>query len=565
MLASYSFSSNAEGIPLDVDIKREQQRLENIAREKKIIKDNQYLQKLNEERNKFNEINKKIKQNLKNTSSDAKCFSIDEMLFTEENGDEMPEEFNFLRQVIEEKNLKCVNSKNINQLLHLMYAALYARGYTTTKLGVPDQSLSSKYLKIIVFPGYVRKIYTDSPEIATFLSMLFPSVEGEILNYRQFESTLEQVERLRSFKIEFQIFPVKDQRSLSDVLIRLVSKGEPLSVSATVDNSGTKATGKRLLRTTIAFDNPFGLADHISVNTSSAIDSPKNANRYSAGITYEIPYGNSLTNIGYNYDYSRQRVQDNRIDSVSRNKRSVINWLYNLNRSKTFKSKLGVSYEKKDGKTYLGGEEAISSRKDTSSIALSYKANVFFEKSSLDLKVLSMWGVPWLGAMKNTNKEGEPVYEYNINKLDLTYSATQDIFEIPTQWTSVFSAQYSDDILFAVDQFSIGSRYSVRGFGDEFSLSSEKGFYWRNQISRKLSAEFLAGIDNLNVYTGIDYGRLYGPNTKVIKNDSLSGLFIGAKFGIKNINFDVHLSKGLSSTEDVVDRKTLYMNASYSF
>jgi hypothetical protein len=60
----------------------------------------------------------------------------------------------------------------------------------------------------------------------------------------------------------------------------------------------------------------------------------------------------------------------------------------------------------------------------------------------------------------------------------MKFDATGDKFT----WAPRLSAQFSPDKLASDNKFNIGSRWSVRGFDGENSLSGNQGWYWRNDF-----------------------------------------------------------------------------------
>ncbi|MCS6067191.1 ShlB/FhaC/HecB family hemolysin secretion/activation protein [Klebsiella variicola subsp. variicola] len=65
-------------------------------------------------------------------------------------------------------------------------------------------------------------------------------------------------------------------------------------------------------------------------------------------------------------------------------------------------------------------------------------------------------------------------------------------------------AQFSPDKLASDNKFNIGSRWSVRGFDGENSLSGNQGWYWRNDFIWDLPTH------ERQFYLGADVGRLIG-------------------------------------------------------
>ena len=86
---------------------------------------------------------------------------------------------------------------------------------------------------------------------------------------------------------------------------------------------------------------------------------------------------------------------------------------------------------------------------------------------------------------------------------------------------TTFHGQFTNDTLNYIDDLTIGSRYTVRGFDGETMLAAERGFYWRNELQVPIehTGQF--------VYGGIDYGHVFGPNTAFLAGTQLAGTVVG--------------------------------------
>ncbi|WP_250490429.1 ShlB/FhaC/HecB family hemolysin secretion/activation protein [Caballeronia sp. INML2] len=96
----------------------------------------------------------------------------------------------------------------------------------------------------------------------------------------------------------------------------------------------------------------------------------------------------------------------------------------------------------------------------------------------------------------------------------------------PLRYVTTFHGQYTNDTLFYIDDLTIGSRYTVRGFDGEQMLAGEKGFFWRNELQAPI------GKTGQTLYAGIDYGRVFGPNTAFLAGTQLVGAVIGIRGGV---------------------------------
>ncbi|WP_253716034.1 ShlB/FhaC/HecB family hemolysin secretion/activation protein [Burkholderia thailandensis] len=52
----------------------------------------------------------------------------------------------------------------------------------------------------------------------------------------------------------------------------------------------------------------------------------------------------------------------------------------------------------------------------------------------------------------------------------------------PFRYVGTFHGQYTGNTLYYIDDLTIGSRYTVRGFDGETMLAAARGFYWRNEL-----------------------------------------------------------------------------------
>ena len=119
-----------------------------------------------------------------------------------------------------------------------------------------------------------------------------------------------------------------------------------------------------------------------------------------------------------------------------------------------------------------------------------------------------------------------PTYRYHIAVLDANLSVPFVVAQHGFRYVATVHAQFTHDTLFYLDDLTIGSRYTVRGFGGETMLAAEKGFYWRNEL------QWPIGQTGQALYAGIDYGRVFGPNTAFLAGTQLAGAVIGIRGGL---------------------------------
>ena len=128
----------------------------------------------------------------------------------------------------------------------------------------------------------------------------FPGLEGHILNLRDIEQGMEQINRTRATPVQIEIQPGEKP---GGSIVNLTATAErPLLLSMSVDNSGQKSTGSGQINAGLTGNNLLGLADRwfVSGGRSSAFSNAKDAQNVAAGVS--IPYGYTLFDYSYSWN-----------------------------------------------------------------------------------------------------------------------------------------------------------------------------------------------------------------------------------------------------------------------
>ena len=136
------------------------------------------------------------------------------------------------------------------------------------------------------------------------------------------------------------------------------------------------------------------------------------------------------------------------------------------------------------------------------------------------------------------NFNGNYVRQFNINEQG---------FDFSSQWSS----QYSEDVLYGSEQMMIGSLYSVRGFTRN-SISGDHGFNIRNEVGMRRPFDILGVKGSVRPWLALDYGRVWSRNEGVPEG-ALTGAAIGAQVNLQHgVNFEIFATKPL--------KKPAYLN-----
>ena len=101
------------------------------------------------------------------------------------------------------------------------------------------------------------------------------------------------------------------------------------------------------------------------------------------------------------------------------------------------------------------------------------------------------------------------------------------------RYSGVLRAQWNRTPLITQDRFSLGGRYTVRGFDGESVLMAERGWLIRNDLGVVINAL------NSELYVGLDHGELAGPSTEYLLGRRLTGAVLGVRGAYKNVSYDL--------------------------
>lgn len=93
----------------------------------------------------------------------------------------------------------CLTLSRINRLMRETTNAYLKRGYVTSQAWLPEQDIAGGELTVAVSEGRVETISLDGQETLA-LKMAFPGLVGRVLNLRDIEQGLEQLNRPSRFE-----------------------------------------------------------------------------------------------------------------------------------------------------------------------------------------------------------------------------------------------------------------------------------------------------------------------------------------------------------------------------
>ncbi|MEI9747950.1 ShlB/FhaC/HecB family hemolysin secretion/activation protein [Moellerella wisconsensis] len=470
------------------------------------------------------------------------CFTIDRVSIT---GQESLPHWVPIQCLANQAVGHCVGVKGINHLVTDMQNRLISHGWITTRVLVPEQNLSSGILKLLILHGKVQKVvFTDDPSTYSTLYSAMPARAGNLLDLRDIEQGLENLQRLPTVKASMEMVPGDGPGETQIVIKRQQSRY--WHAGAWVDNSGSKSTGKNQAGVMLALDNPTSLSDlfYITATRDLSFSSDKDTANYSAH--YSVPFGYwQFATTASDYEYT-QTIAGANSDIEYRGKSKSLNLQLSnvLYRDATAKTTATYDVNLRETRNFVQNTEIENQKRRTTAWKLGLNHRQYIGQSTVNVGASYQHGTRWFGAM--------PAYEEFRSKASQDYATALAIImqfsasaSIPftladqsLRFESQYSRQISDRPLTPQDQFSIGNRWTVRGFDGERTLSADEGWTLRNTLSWTLP------VPAQELYVGVDYGKISGRGTDINLGTHLAGGAIGLRGAINPANLSYDLSIG---------------------
>ncbi len=472
------------------------------------------------------------------------CFPINQIELTGEDAEDFQWALESVNRAADRRDdpilHRCLGTQGINLAMRRIQNAIVDRGFVTTRILAGAQDLSSGTLQLTVVPGRIRTIRfaQDSTPWARQWNAV-PARPGDLLNLRDIEQALENFKRPPSAEADIQITPAEGegaQPGESDLVIAW-KQGFPLRLTLSVDDSGTEATGKYQGSATLSWDNMLTLNDlfYFSAN-HDLMGEGGNKGTEGGTLHYSLPFGYWL--LGFTasrYDYhqsvagtSQNYIYSGRSDNESLELSRVIH------RDATRKISLSVNGWARTSNNYIDDTEVTIQRRRMGGWGAGINDREFIGSSTLDLALDYTQGTgafDSLPAPEELFDDGtsRPRIFSASARLTLPFSLAGQQFS----YNADGRAQWTETVLVPLDRFSIGGRYTVRGFDGENTLMADRGWLLRNDLS------WMLGSSSQALYLALDHGEVGGTHSDELVGKQLTGSALGLRGMVKGVHYDL--------------------------
>ncbi|WP_369992132.1 ShlB/FhaC/HecB family hemolysin secretion/activation protein [Pseudomonas xanthosomatis] len=446
------------------------------------------------------------------TPTDSRCFPVQDIEIKGADNLSVPERERLLRPYTDQ----CLGVSQLNALLKSITARYIEMGLVTSRAYLPQQNLATGHLQILVVEGRLEKlnVASDSHLTERELSMAFPGQPGDLVNLRELEQMVDQLNRLPSNKAQMELKPGKNVGG-SEVEVTNTAQ-KPWRAGLSRNNGGQRSTGEQQMGLTFDWDNPLGLADQLSLRGNHDVMSDHQHTSRSTALYYNLPWG------WWNFTYSlsqseyRSQIPVNGYNFKQTGDTQTHAFLAErvVHRDAVSKTSLstGISYLRTNNFIEDSKLSFSSNRISEAQFGINHGRRVGNAFVNLDLGMQQ--GIGAFDAQDNDHpRAGEPVARYRKYTATATYQQPFQLWGESFSFTSLMTGQRSEDVLFSSQRTSLGGQASIRGYKDQ-SLSGDSGGYWRTDLrwTRPVSLPWLRPVI-------AEYGTSLGYDLGVIRGD----------------------------------------------
>lgn len=440
---------------------------------------------------------------------------------------------------------RCLGTAGINIVMGRIQDAIIARGYVTTRILAAPQDLKSGTLHLTAIPGRVREIrFSDGIDRRVSLFNAVSVRPGDVLNLRDIEQALENLQRVPTVAADIQIVPAEGEGAgpgESDLVISWQQRRR-WRASVSLDDAGSEATGKLQGSTTISLDNLLGWNDLLYFNVGHDVFNGDARGTSNWTAHFDVPARHWLLGATVSdYDYRQTVVgpfQSYVYSGSSRNAEVRASRMVFRNAT----SKLGL-YGRvwwRESDNFIDDVEIDVQRRRMAGWEAGLTHKQFLGAATLEANLAYRRGTGAFRALAAPEEPfGEGTSRLKLVTADAQLTAPFQIGQQRLRYIGAWRAQWNRTPLVPQDRFSIGGRYTVRGFDGEASLIGERGWFLRNDIGLMLGG-------GQEFYVAVDHGHVSGPASAQQLGRDLTGFALGLRGGWSGLYWDGFVGAPLS-------------------
>ncbi|WKX27201.1 ShlB/FhaC/HecB family hemolysin secretion/activation protein [Tatumella ptyseos] len=440
---------------------------------------------------------------------------------------------------------QCLGGTGINLLMRRLQNLLVDHGYVTTRVLASQQDLTTGQLSLTIVPGKLKQlIATAASTRAVTLSNAFPTRTGELLDLRGLEQGLENLQRLPTVQASMEIVPT-ERPGESDIVVNW-QQSRKWRLGVSLDDSGTRSTGRYQGGTTLYLDNPLSFSDSLYLYAGRSLlpGGGKGTHNYTG--QYSLPYGYWLASLTASYSDYSQTIAGANADYRYRGQSHQLALQLGrvIHRGSQHKTRLTGEVALRESRNFIDNTAIDAQHRKTTSWKASLQHQQFIDRAVLNLGVSYQQGTRWFGALTASEETfGDATALSRILQLSADIAFPFTLASQQFRYQLQYQQQFTSTKLTPSEQFSIGSRWTVRGFDGERSLNADQGALLRNEWS------WFTPFSAQQLYLGIDYGLLNGKGSPQQLGRYLVGSIVGVRGQLLSTGYETFIGVPLAAPQ----------------
>ncbi|NIL04699.1 ShlB/FhaC/HecB family hemolysin secretion/activation protein [Yersinia mollaretii] len=428
----------------------------------------------------------------------------------------------------------CLGEQGLLSLLAKLQSQLVVDGYITSRVALADEHYNDGTLYLKLIPGRIEGIKHDKESTGNvYLNTLFPSQPGELVNLRDIEQGLENLQRLPSVSASMDIELNKED--LSSLIMVNRQQSRFWRANTYFDDAGSDDIGRYRTGLMLSLDNPLSLSDLLYFTANRDADNQYDKGYSNYALHYSVPYGNWLLSMtgSQGHRYQALLLADSSFQYRSRWNMLDVQLQRLLSRGDNYKTTGYVGALIRKSVSFLADNELGVQRLKTTDWLLGFEHVYYIPWATFKGSVRYQQGASWLGALPIPGKMDRAPARLlaTTASLDIPFTLGAQHF----QHQSVLSQQYTYSDITVLDRFSIGGRNSVRGFNESSAVVGPRGWYFKNDVS------WNSPIIGQQLYFGMDYGEVSEKGPSLFLGERLAGAVVGLRGNYSSFSYDLNI------------------------
>lgn len=364
---------------------------------------------------------------------------------------------------------------DIQNALTAIRAAYAGKGYRGVSVALPEQELDGGIVRIVVTETAIEKVavsgngHFDAERIRAFFPML---EEGRPVDFDRLGRALDVVNENPALKTAIEIAP--GSREGTRVARIAAADEDPITLFATLDNSGTAATGKDRLTVGLRHADVAGLGHVLTAQYSASVEKSAAVSFWGVGYRVPLPAHGLAVDLYAGHSDVNSGVVADLFNVAGKGTIGGIKATWQLDRRGGYRHQAwaGLDYRAFDNNVVpVGGNQSLVPDYTVHPLSLGYAASYGTATGSATLLRGFRGGANSDSATLAQARAGADA-DYTALRFSGSYAHA-----LAAGWAAHLglSGQHTRDALVPGEQLGLGGAQSVRGFDERF-IAGDSGY-----------------------------------------------------------------------------------------